>query len=371
MPEIVDPHIHLWDPRTTPRLVSPLVKSLGWSPWLLERAARLLMPRATVDFVGRPDHVLSAHLPGTYRRDAGKYTVTDYVHVQAGWVGKQPLDAAGETRWLETLDDPPVAIVGEVRLHAVDVLDDVLDAHQAASPRFQGVRDMIAQHPSPGVMDFNHRTDLLRREDFQHGYALLAERGLSFDAWLYSHQLPDLIDLVREIPGTRVVLDHLGTPIALAGPFGGLGQTQNERSEIKDQWYENLSLLAEVSHVCVKLSGLLMPVVGHDFHRRDQAPEIGEVVDAIAPHIEYALSLFGVDRCLFASNFPMDKVSTSFETLYDAYFQIVSGYSDADKQKLFGDNALKFYQQAGPPRRSATGPNDSQGAQSSRRHQAR
>ena len=343
MLDIIDPHIHLWDPCTTPRIVSPLVKRFGWSPWLLEKLTRLLMPKSTIDFVGKADHVLSSHLPDLYYRDTGKYNVSGYVHIQAGWTCKLPTDAAAETRWLDRLSDPPLAIVGQVHLHDLDNLDNVLDAHQSASSRFKGVRDMMARHDSPGVMDFNETGEVLKLDNFKQGFARLGERNLTFDAWVYSHQLPDLIRLVDDVRSTKVVLDHIGTPIGLAGPHGGLGTTSDQRRSIQTKWYDDLSRLAQVDHVRVKLSGLLMPVLGFGFHQRAQPPSLAEVVDALAPHIEHALASFGVDRCMFASNFPMDKVSTSFQMLYDAYFQIVESYSAADKQKLFRENALSFY----------------------------
>ena len=343
MIEIVDPHIHLWDPRTTPRIVSPLVKALGWSPWLLEKAARKLMPQSAINFVGRADYVLNPHYPDTFHRDTGKYTVTDYVHIQAGWHGKQPTDVAGETKWLDCLSDPPLAIVGEAHLHDLDNLDAVLDAHLAASSRFVGVRDMIARHDSPGVMDFNETGEVLQRDDFKQGYERLGERGLTFDAYVYSHQLADFAKLVREVPTTNVVLDHVGTPIALAGPHGGVGSSVTEREQILADWYQNLERVAQVDHVRLKLSGLLMPIVGFGFHERDQPASVSEVVDAIAPHLEFALQKFGVNRCMFASNFPMDKVSTTYETLYDAFFQVVRNFSASEQNRLFRDNALEFY----------------------------
>ena len=341
--KIIDPHIHLWDPYTTPRLISPLAKLIGRYPKLMDKVTRMVMPKGTVNFVGKTSYGVNPHLPDTYHRDTGKYTIDGYVHIQAGWVSKQPLDVTNETKWLETLDDKPLAIVGEVDLHDLKNLDKVLDAHIAASPRFKGVRDMIARHSSKGVMDFNERKDVLKMADFKKGYAKLSERGLSYEAFLYSYQLPDFIQLVKDIPTTRVVLNHVGTPIALANEHGGVGKTAKERTQIKEDWYKNLAELATVDHVQMKLSGLLMPVLGFNFHLRKNPPSLNEVVDAIAPHIEYALKIFGVDRCMFASNFPMDKVSVSYEMLYDAYFQIVENYSTTEKQKLFSENALAFY----------------------------
>jgi len=322
---IIDPHIHLWDPYNNPKTVSPLVKTFGRFPWLLDRVARMVFPKAVINFVGQTQYVVNPHLPEIYHRDTGKYDIAGYVHIQAGWEGEHPFNSIGETEWLMSLIDKPKAIVGEAHLHDIDHLDAVLDAHAAASPMFRGVRDM------------------LRSEAFKKGYARLGERDLTFDAYVYATQLKDFVRLVAEVPETRVVLDHVGTPVGLAGPHGGVGKTLQEREDIQKKWYEDLARLAEVPHVYLKLSGLLMTVCGFQFDKSNRPASLDEVMDAIAPHITYALKTFGVDRCMFASNFPMDKVSTSFETLYDAYFKIVEHYTAEDQQKLFCNNAMTFY----------------------------
>lgn len=340
---IFDPHIHLWNPRTTPREATPLVKLLSWSPWLLDKATRALMPKPIVDFVGKPDYVLSNHLPDIFHRDTGKYEVEGYVHIQAGWQGKKPIDYANETRWLEGLKPAPAAIVGHASLNDLIHLDKVLDAHFAASKRFKGVRDMVACHPSKGVHDWHQNPKLMLEEDFQKGYARLGERGLTYDCFLYSNQLLDFVTLAKAVPSTKVVLDHVGAPVALMNAHGGAGLNAKERAQIKAAWYEGLEAVAAISQVHLKLSGLFMPIVGFDFHLRETPPSHQEVVDSIAPHIEFALKTFGVERCMFASNFPMDKVSLSYEMLYDAYFKIVENYSTADKEQLFRSNAKAFY----------------------------
>ena len=341
--KIIDPHIHLWDPYTTPRLISPLTKLLGRFPKLLDRVVKIAMPKATINFVGKSKYVCYPHLPDIYHRGTGKYEIDGYVHIQAGWVAKKTLDLVGETEWLMTLEDKPKAIVAEARLSDLDTLESLLDAHSKASPLFKGIRDMLAFHPDKGVMDFAHDPAHNFSDQFKKGYALLGTRGLTYDAFLYAHQLKDFINLVSDIPDTKVVLDHVGTPIAVAGPHGGLGASQLEREKIREEWYSDLTALSQVPHVMLKLSGLMMPVLGYQFEKREQEPTVSEVVDAIGPHIEFALKTFGVDRCMFASNFPMDKASLSYETLYDAYFKIVEDYSDSDKEKLFRTNALNFY----------------------------
>lgn len=341
--KIIDPHIHLWNPYENPKQVTPLVKMFGKFPWLLDKVARLAFPKAAINFVGQIQYVVNPHLPEIYHRDTGKYKITGYVHIQAGWEGKKPFSSIGETEWLMTLKDRPLAIIGEAHLHDTVNLDAVLDAHAKASPLFRGVRDMLAIHPNKQVLDFNETGDMLKSQDFKKGYARLGERNLTFDTYLFSHQLKDFIKLVREVPQTKVVLDHVGTPVGLGGNHGGVGKTAQERNTIKEQWYEDLAQLAEVPHVRLKLSGLLMTLCGFQFEKRDTPATLNEVLDAIGPHIEYALKTFGVDRCMFASNFPIDKVSTTFETLYDAFFKIVENYSTEDQQKLFAHNALAFY----------------------------
>lgn len=339
---IIDPHIHLWDPYTTPRAVSGLVKTLGRWPKVTDVATRLLMPKSAINFVGKADYVLNKHLPETFHQDTGKYKIEGYVHIQAGWESKNPLDLVEETKWLEQLSQRPLGIIGQVHLHQLDHLEEVLLAH-AKSKRFKGVRDMIAMHDSKSIMDFSEVKNALVNKEFQKGYQKLGEKGLTYDAFLYAHQLKDFTTLVKSYPETKVVLDHMGTPVAIGGPHGKLGHSKEERASAYRKWQEDMIELSEVSHVKVKLSGFLMPVLGFGFEKRKSLANLNEVVDAIGPSTEFVLNTFGVDRCMFASNFPMDKVSTTYENLYDAYFKIVSSYSKENKQRLFANNAIDFY----------------------------
>jgi len=341
---IVDPHIHLWDPKNTPKSITPLIKAFGWSPWLLKRAGQLLTPKPLINFVGPINYAIAPHLPPIYHRDTGKYNVDAFVHIQAGWEGKTPIDSAGEVAWVDTLDEKPVAIVGEAHLNDLAHLDSVLKAHANASSRFRGIRDMVAGHPKKEIHSWNSTSDTVMQTDkWRKGYSILADRDLTFDCFLYSNQLNDFADLTAAIPQTKVVLDHIGTPVGLSGVFCGVGLSPNEREKIKNDWYEGLSKVAANEHVRLKLSGLFMPILGYGFEKRKDQVSLTEVVDAMAPHIEYAIQTFGIDRCMFASNFPMDKVSLTFEMLYDAYFQIVQNYTMEDKHKLFCQNALDFY----------------------------
>jgi predicted TIM-barrel fold metal-dependent hydrolase len=331
---IVDPHLHFWDPRTTPRLVSTPLKLLGWSPWLRTRVMPRMFPSAARAFVGKTDHVLSAYLPDTYLAEAAPIGITGYIHVLAGWHERGRLAAANETRWVEAIGGPQLlGIVGQAELDSPH-LGDLLDAHAAASPRIVGVRDMTAWDADKRIHTFSTRGGRMRDERWQAGLALVGTRGLTFDAWCYQPQLRELAGAVRAAPDTRVVLCHLGTPIDIAGP---------ERERILAAWRDDLAAVAACPNVHAKLSGLLMPILGWRFHERATPPSVGEIADAIGPLVEHALATFGDERCMFASNFPMDKVSAPLASIFGAFDQLTTTRSRTSREGLFGGNARRFY----------------------------
>jgi L-fuconolactonase len=332
--EIIDPHVHIWDPRKTPREVTPVVKLFGRWPNLAEKLVRKATPQPLIDFVGDPRYVMSAHMPETFHGDTGHHTVAGYVHIEADWKQKGPLGPVGETRWLESLADPPMALVAKADLSDPAVLQAQLDAHALSSGRLRGIRDIVASHPSESVHTWCSPDNRLATEEFRTGLATLGERQLSFDLWCYSNQLKEAANVASDVPQTRIVLDHMGTPVDLAKNPG-----------LVDDWYEGLAAVAENRNVWLKLSGLLMPIVGFGYHERETPPSHRELVDAMAPHIAKGIELFGVDRCMFASNFPMDKVSSSYSAIFDAYLAIADGLGlgAEAKEKLFAGTASSFY----------------------------
>ena len=342
--EIIDPHIHYWDPYTTPRSVTDAVKFLGRFPRILDWAIRMAMPKESVNYFGDTTLFTDPYLPHVHLGNTGRYNVKGVVHVQADWQIKEPLDFAQETAWLDNLDPAPLAIVGEARLNDTANIDAVLDAHAAASPRFRGIRDMLAYHPSGSIHKFNEREDMATTADFRQGFAKLGERDLSYDAFLFSHQLPMFCDLVEAVPQTRVVLDHVGTPIGMGGPYAEFGNSPAERAKIKQEWQENMKRLAQSEQVHVKLSGLFMHVLG--WHHSDswQAPlTVDQAVDYIAEPIQFVLDTFSPHRCMFASNFPPDLGLIDFQTLYDTFFKITEDLDWETKKALFASNARAFY----------------------------
>lgn len=346
---IVDPHIHLWDPSRNPRPATPFVKLLGWNRALLRAIPPRVLPRATLDFIGRPDFVVAPYLPPDYAADHGHHEVEGYVYVEASWTGLGRYAQAEETRWIEAVAREHdrrgprlMGVVAAADLRRPD-LADLLRAHAEASPRLRGVRDKLAWSPNAGVMDFAPEPQLMSDPTWRRGFAALGDHDLVFDAWIYDHQINALGDLLRVQPNVRVVLDHLASPVGAGGPFAGRGIDDAEQGAIRARWCEAIARLADFPQVSAKLSGLFMPVLGWGLHGRSVPVSVEQIAQAIEPFVEHALSCFGVERCMFASNFPMDKVSLGFEALYDAYLRLVEGRPEADRRALLRDNAISVY----------------------------
>jgi L-fuconolactonase len=340
---IVDPHIHQWDPFTTSREASTPARAVRRVP-LLRPAVLALVPRRDREFVGDPVHVLNPYLPADYRVDAGDLPVESIVHVEAGWKDDRTTGGAGETAWLAS---QPFGSDGSPALGAIvcraDPSDpgvgELLDRNLAASPLLRGVRCSGAHHPDRGVRSWAE-PGLLARPEFLRGFAVVAERGLSFEAWVYSHQLPQVAALAREYPQATIVLDHYATPVGLFGPRGRhTGRTQADRREIFDRWSGDIAEVAALPNVVAKHSGLGMPVLGWT------GPQTtAQFRDAVAPLVTRTQELFGADRTLWASNYPMDKPTVSLPGTVDALLDILG--PEADPQRLLRDNARRVYRLA-------------------------
>lgn len=340
---IVDAHIHQWDPFTTPRIVSGVAKVVRRAPFLRPLLKRIL-PRASSEFVGDPRYVLNPYLPADYVADASPLRVDAVVHIEASWKLKQEIDSVDETRWVSALpfgrDGAPK--LGGIVVHAdpsEPEVAEVLDAHLAASPLVRGVRYSAAFSSDPGVMNYGKSEHVLAEPAFLRGFAAIAERGLNFDLWLYGHQLPDAVTLVREYPGTTFILDHYGTPAGALGPRGRhTGTTAAERSDMIGRWRDDIAALAELPNVVAKHSGFGMPVMGLDRPTRDQ------LRDAIAPLVSHVDQLFGADRAFWSSNFPMDKPNVSLPDTISIVREILGERFDEDK--MLRSNARRVYRLA-------------------------
>ena len=231
------------------------------------------------------------------------------------------------------------AIVSRADLGAGDAVRAVLDAHREASPtRFVGIRHVTAVDPleqahlshtapSPGLLD---------NANFRKGVHALQDQGLSFDAWLYHTQIDELTGLARAFPDLTIVLDHFGGPL-------GIGEWGQKRDEVLAVWRTAIARIAECQNVVAKLGGLAMPVNGFGWHQRDRPPSSEELAGATRDFYLHTIDCFSPSRCMFESNFPVDRRSCSYAVLYNSFKRLVSDFSPEDKAALFHDTAARVY----------------------------
>lgn len=230
-------------------------------------------------------------------------------------------------------------IIGTVFLTRGDSAGAVLDAHLAAGGgRFRGIRQAATWHASPDIA--NHRTEpapgLYANPTFREGFAHLGRRNLTFEAWCYHPQIPELTELARAFPDTTIILNHFGGPI-------GIGEYEGHRDEVFEAWSHSISELASCPNVMAKLGGLGMPVTGFGFHTQPKPPTSEEFLNVTRPYFEHTIEAFGPARCMFESNFPVDKVSISYPVLWNAFKRLAAQYSPSEKADLFHDTATRTY----------------------------
>jgi predicted TIM-barrel fold metal-dependent hydrolase len=236
-------------------------------------------------------------------------------------------------------------IVSFADLRLGDAVRPVLEAHVgagggplSAGGRLRGIRHIAAWDPDPGTLNSAYPTseDMLDSAAFRAGFAHLATLGLSYDAWLYFHQIPHLTALARAFPETPTVLDHCGGVM-------GIGRYAGRRDEVFTTWSAALHELATCPNVMVKLGGLGMRLSGFGFEMRERPPSSAELADAWRPWMERCIEAFGPARCMFESNFPVDKGSYSYTVGWNAMQRIADGAGPEEKADLFWRSAARFY----------------------------
>jgi predicted TIM-barrel fold metal-dependent hydrolase len=309
---ICDPHHHLWDHPASRYLLDELLEDIGdghnvVSTVFVECAS---MYRADGDEALKP---------------VGE---TEFVN------GIAAMSASGQYGSTRVC----AGIVSYADLNLGAEVGRVLDAHASASPRFRGIRHAAGWDAAAAVR--NSHTDpfagMLADPAFRTGFAELGRRGLSFDAWLYHPQISELTDLARAFPDTTIILDHLGGPL-------GIGPYQNQRQAIFDAWREDIQALSRCENVVAKLGGMVMPINGFGFHKQAQPPTSDTLVTAAGDYYRHMLDCFGPQRCMFESNFPVDKQSCSYRVLWNAFKKLVADASASEKAQLFHDTAARVY----------------------------
>jgi len=292
---IVDAHQHFWD------------LERNYLPWLCDRPP---IPFRYGDYGA----LRRNYLPADYLRDSARHNVVRTVHVETEW---DPADPVGETRWLQEIIEAsgiPHAIVAQARLDRDDV-EAVLAGH-AAFPQMRGIRHKPRAAPSPDRAE-RGAPGSMGDPRWRRGYALLARHGLSFDLQTPWWHLAEAAELARDFPGTQIILNHTGLP-SDRSKEGLLG------------WHQAMRLLAQEGNVACKISGLGQP--GRPWTVERNRRVVLETIE-----------IFGVERCMFASNFPVDGLVADFDTIFDGFKTIVAGLSAAEQAALFHDNAVRFY----------------------------
>ena len=331
---IIDPHHHLWDMRGRFGAEAPPPRH-GFEA-LLRRTPHYLLDELLTD-LGAGHNVRATvfiECGAMYRAGAPTALApvgeTEFVN---GVAAMSASGLYGEARAC-------AGIVGHADLTLGDGVAPVLEAHLAAGGgRFRGIRHSVAHDADPSVLGPLARTPagLLGQAAFREGFARLAAYGLSFDAWLLEPQLPELIELADAFPQTAIILDHLGTPLGIGGYAG-------QREGRFAGWRDHLRALAERPNVVCKIGGLAMPFAGFDSFMADPPADSEALAAQWRPYVETAIEAFGVDRCMFESNFPVDAGTCDYATLWNAFKRLAAGASADEKAALFHDTARRVYQ---------------------------
>ena len=315
---ICDPHHHFWDCRT---------ERMPYQRYLLHELAADIHSghhvRATVFIEAR----------SMYRAD-----------------GPEEMRPVGEVEFVQGLaaasasgmygpGRAAAAIVGHANLNLGERVTPVLEALQAASPnRFRGIRHSVTWDPHPEVDNTAaHRmAGQLASDNFRTGARVLARRGLSLEGWCYHPQLPEMAAFAKAVPELTIVLNHVGG-LLRTGPYA------NRNDEIMDTWRKGMAAVAACPNVVVKLGGLGMTRCGFDWHTRDKPIGSEELGTAMASFLTHCIEQFTPKRCMFESNFPVDKVSFSYNVMYNAFKRFSKGYSAAERAAMFHDTAARIY----------------------------
>ena len=264
--------------------------------------------------------------------------------------GPEALRAVGETEFVKGIAAMSASglygacriaagIVGTANLKLGAAVGEVLDAQiSAGGGRFRGIRHQGTWHASDEIPNTRHSPQAQAFVDasFRAGFAQLAPRSLSFEAWCYHTQIVDVIDLARAFPDTTIILNHFGGPLGI-GPYAG------QADAVFSAWQRDISELARCENVVAKLGGINMEINGFGWHQQPRPPSSEALMTATRRYYEHTIEQFGAERCLFESNFPVDMVSCSYNVLWNSFKRLTASYSAQEKSSLFHDTATRVY----------------------------
>ncbi|CAG9244039.1 amidohydrolase family protein [Paraburkholderia caribensis] len=261
--------------------------------------------------------------------------------------GPQELRPVGETEYVSGVTKslqagrPQVAkgIVGYADLRRGAAVRDVLEAHlQGGQGRFRGVRHLVTWDADPTLVNplSAGPRGLLLDRDYRAGVAQLDALGLSYDAWLFFPQLPELFDLAKAYPNMPVIINHCGGIVRIAS-------YEDRRKEVFDSWSRSMRELAQLPNVYVKVGGLGMRINGFDFEKGERPPSSVQLVEAWKPWMQTCIETFGTGRCMFESNFPVDKGSYPYSNGWNAFKRLTAQATPDERADLFRGTVSKVY----------------------------
>jgi L-fuconolactonase len=324
-----------------------------------------LLPESTLSAIEAHDSIIARKLAPVFRARS-RYLLDEYLadidsghnvcasvfvdaHAMYRIAGPEALRSVGEVEFVNGMAAMCASglfgqarlcagIVGGVDLRLGDAIEEILVAHvQAGGGRYRGVRSPIVHDEDSGMLYGGAgAAHVLSDSEFRRGFQRLHQFGLSFDAWLLEPQLPDLIELARAFPDTQIVLNHVGAPV-------GIGRYAGQRQARFPLWRERVCTLARCSNVAVKLGGLGIPFGGFDSYLSNTPFTSAQLADEWRPYIETCIEAFGVRRCMFESNFPVDAAAGSYSVVWNAFKRLAAGASQDEKTALFSGTAARIY----------------------------
>ena len=291
---IIDAHHHLWDLES------------GRYSWLTDG------PREVV--FGSTAPLIRDYLLDDYLADMAGINLVKSVHIQASFLENDP---AAETRWLQGIADErgfPHGIVAHARLEEPDA-EAVLEAH-CSQANMRGIRQILSWHRNP-AWSFNERADLMQDAAWRRGFGLLRRFNQAFDMMIYSGQLGDALDLASAFPDTQIIVNHTGSPA-------------DRDDDAIAAWRSGMSALAGAANVAVKISDL--GAYDHNW-----------TTESTRPFIRHTIDVFGTERCMFASDFPVAGLHGGAGAVYESFKTIVADFPETEQRALFHDNAVRLY----------------------------
>lgn len=279
-----------------------------------------------------------------------RVTKTVFIECGAGYdrENAEPFEPVKETSYVDSIateasKTPEQAQIAGIVSHAdlrltPDILNEVLDAHQEASPLFRGIRHAGAWDKERDQIMFRGQSvpNLYIDPDFQRGVGVLGQLGLIYETWHFHPQNGEFLALAKACPDTTIILDHFGTPM-------GTVRFSGKREDRFEEWQDEMSAIAECPNVIAKLGGLAMPVNGFNWDGRDAPPSSDELVEAQAHYYHHMITVFGPNRCMFESNFPVDKLSVGYTVYWNSMKKIAADYDEGAKAALFSGTANRVY----------------------------